>query len=110
MLSYLAPLPTPARTSDGNLSVIGDNISTFIAGGSIVQRAANRSGRYRVNPSHMLRVGGTRTDQILVTVPTAVATGARRCVVNGGTNDIAQGIPIATARTNLAESLRRLRA
>ncbi len=110
MLSYLAPLPTPARTSDGNLSVIGDSISTFIAGGSIVQRAANRSGRYRVNPSHILGVGGTRTDQILATVPAAVATGVRRCVVNGGTNDIAQGIPVATARANLIETWRRLRA
>ena len=58
---------------------------------------------------HNCGVYGERTDEILARLEDC-ARGADALVVQGGINDIAQGIPIEVAAGNLREMVRRARA
>jgi len=46
-------------------------------------------------------VASKRTDEIAAQIPSAAASGAKICVIDGGVNDILQAVPEATLRANL---------
>lgn len=95
-----------ARFTRLNLSApglkIGSAGDSIIAGsgyGLAVQRVGLRSQRHQMTPCRA--VGGHRTDQIAGQLAAVIADGATACIVNGGANDFAQNVPVATVRANL---------
>lgn len=99
----------PMSRMRGLFSVIGDSIQTNLGRGDVGRKIAGYSGgRHRTHVGLNFAVGGTKLSEIAATVPTAIATGARRCTVNGGTNDFIANVPVADMRTTFATIMRQL--
>lgn len=78
----------------------GDSlIAGAVAGGSPYNKATTRGGIKFRNTGNF-SVGGTRTDQMLTQVALASAAGARVVVIDGGINDIVQGVSESTLQVN----------
>lgn len=88
------------RPPVGTFSSIGDSIPAGGYDGSGFPNRISYEGRYR----HVagFAAGGKRSDQILAEqVQLAIASGARICLVEAGTNDIEQSVSEATHRANI---------
>lgn len=67
-----------------------------------------RFSKGAINVIANLAVIGYTTEQILATVPAAIATGAQAVIVNGMTNDIVAGWPIARTKEALSAIFKQL--
>jgi lysophospholipase L1-like esterase len=106
-----APRPRSKLSARGGFSIVGDSLPNGgYAGTSFADRIALRSGgRYRTVSTDKFSVGSTRTDQIAAQIPGAIATGRASCLYAAGTNDIEQGISVATLKANLRSAWETLR-
>jgi hypothetical protein len=86
-------------------SIVGQQTSTINAGAQV--NAQILSGRRIQSPiANNHAVGGTNWGQILATVPTALADNPDFLLMDGGTNDAAQGIALNTTINNMYAAVR----